>query len=81
MLGQCQAAHVNDHRPCDTRPDLVVIVDAYGDCVSGCRRHGAQLLANVQGARVYPLAGDDRDAVACALAAQRRTPFDFRDEY
>jgi hypothetical protein len=76
-LGRCPAADDDDPRPCNSRPDLVSIVDPNGDSRAGCCRHGAQLLASVRDAVVYPLQGDDRDALRCAEESLTRSPRDF----
>lgn len=74
--GQCPAAHVEDHRPCEGPSDAVRIVDRVGGEVSGCVRHGAVLLASLDGARVFP-GSVGGAAIEVYARAQRRRPFDF----
>lgn len=78
-LGRCPAAHPEDRRPCDSRPDAVLVVDMGGGQMAGCIRHAAQLCATVSESRIYPLAGGPEAAVEAAYVALSRTPFDFAE--
>lgn len=51
---RCAAAHTEDPSACEGSPDALRIVDRTGAAVSGCVRHGAVLMASLEGGRVYP---------------------------
>lgn len=51
---RCPAAHPDDPTPC-TGPVVVTVLDASNAGADGCERHGARLLASLEGGRVYAL--------------------------
>ena|SRR5690349_13708220 len=68
---RCAAAHVEDPSPCDGAPRAVRVADQEGGEVTGCVRHGAALLASLDGGRVHP--GPDAgegDVIAAFTLAQ-----------
>jgi hypothetical protein len=76
---RCPAAHADDPRPCDGRPDAVRIVDRAGGSAPACLLHGAVLLASLEQGRVYPLADPAGSAIAVFQRARTMPPFDFLD--
>lgn len=74
----CPAAHPEDRRPCDGPTDAVRITDSTGTETLGCIRHGAALLASMDGARVHPGPGDTGNAaITTYKRAAKLRPFDF----
>ena len=73
-MARCEAAHVEDKRPCEGPPTAVRIVDRTDAEATGCLLHGAALLASIEGGRVYPL---DGSAIEVYQRAQTMRPFDF----
>lgn len=71
---RCGAAHDDDPSPCDSPVDSVRIVDKLGDEAFGCHRHGAALLASLEGGRVYPGSGS---AIEAYRRARKLKPFEF----
>lgn len=79
--GRCAAAHVEDMARCEGPADAVRIVDQAGAEVTGCVRHGAVLLASLEGGRVYPGPGARQgDAIEVFRAARHLPPFAFERE-
>src|SRR5262249_6926495 len=60
---RCGAAHPDDPRPCEGRPDAVRVVDQTGVSTHGCLLHAAVLLASLAGGRVYPMHGPPGSAI------------------
>jgi hypothetical protein len=75
--GRCEAAHVDDPRPCDGPPDAVKIVDRTGAAAAGCLLHAAALLASLDGGWVHQLNGPEGSAIEVFRRAQALPPFDF----
>ena len=65
---RCAAVHGDDGSRCDGPVDAVRVVDAAGSEVPGCVRHGAVLLASLDGGRVYR---GSVDGAAIALQSRR----------
>lgn len=51
---RCAAAHPDDPTPCDG-PPVVTVLDRDNAGADACERHGARLLASLEGGRVYAL--------------------------
>ena len=74
---RCAAAHAEDPRPCEGRPDAVRVVDAGGAEALACVLHGAVLLASLADGRVYPAAGPDGTAIDVYKRAQELPAFSW----
>ncbi len=86
---RCAAAHRDDPTPCEGPQDAVEIrsrfmsrardADTVG--VLGCVRHGAHMLASLDGGRVYPGPGDTAGHAAIDTYKQAQTtpPFAWTD--
>jgi hypothetical protein len=66
---------VADSRGCEGQLDAVRIVDRTGVSTQACLRHGAVLLASLQGGRVYPLHGPPGSAIVVYTRARDLPPF------
>lgn len=74
---RCSAALVEDRTPCTGPRDAVTVLDAVGGAVAGCERHGARMLASIDGARIEP--GSVVGAATRVLAtAEGLAPFCWR---
>lgn len=73
---RCAAAHPDDRRPCEGPPDAVRVVDQFEASVSACVRHGAVLLATLEGGRVYP-GSVQGAAIEVYERAQKLRPYEF----
>jgi hypothetical protein len=73
---RCEAAHVEDRRPCEGRSDAVRIIDREGNQAWGCVLHGAKLLASLDNARVI-VGTVDGAAIETYQRARDIKPFDF----
>jgi hypothetical protein len=71
---RCEAAHAEDQSPCEGSDDAVLVVDQAGGEALGCLRHGAALLASLEGGRVYPGTGS---AIEVYRRAQALRPFEW----
>lgn len=76
MPDRCAAAHPEDRSACEGPLDAVRVVDQAGAAVSGCVRHGAALLASLDGGRVYPDSVQGA-AIETYKRAQDLRPFEF----
>lgn len=78
MQGRCQAAHVDDSTECEGDPTAVIIEDSSGTSVTGCVRHGAQMLASIKDSKVRPgHAGADGAAIETFKRSKKERPFGF----
>lgn len=70
---RCPAAHRDDGSLCDAPPDTVRVTDRYGGDTLGCIRHGAALLANLDGGSVHlGPGGQEGDAIEAYRRAEQR---------
>ncbi|GIJ51289.1 hypothetical protein Val02_81750 [Virgisporangium aliadipatigenens] len=73
---RCLAAHPDDQTDCDGPVDAVQVVDKESTVVTGCIRHGAVLLASLDGGRIWP-GSVDGAAIEVHKQAQHLRPFSF----
>lgn len=77
---RCAAAHRDDPTPCDG-PAVVTVLDAVNAGADGCERHGARLLASLDGGRVYALPDAPAGAALRVFkAADGTRPFAWCDD-
>ena len=77
----CDARHHRDRTRCEGPADAVEVVDRSGSTVAGCVRHGAALVATLDGGRVVdgpgsagyrePMTGESGAAAAVAAELAR----------
>jgi hypothetical protein len=76
---RCPAAHPQDPTPCGG-PVVVTILDRRNAGANGCEHHGAQLLASIEGGRVYPMPdAPEGAAIRVFKAADSTRPFAWVD--
>ncbi|MEU5394538.1 hypothetical protein [Streptomyces tibetensis] len=76
---RCPAAHPEDPTPC-VGPAVVTILDKTNAGADGCEHHAAQLLASLEGGRVYALPdAPEGAAIRVFKAADTTHPFPWVD--
>ncbi|QDN93956.1 hypothetical protein FNV61_18805 [Streptomyces sp. RLB3-6] len=72
---RCPAAHPDDPTHCGG-PVVVTVLDAANAGADGCERHGARLLASLEGGKVYALSdAPEGAAIRVFKAADGIRPF------